>query len=735
MITPDTYHIHIANKPQSHSQMRKLAISILLLLLSAAPLLSAQEELLLKIPENANNQLRLLTERFGLKLRYRTADFSIVQASRSVLPALSRAEVLDVVQPEFNYYVLRLGSQTEAENYGELLDAFDGIFLVKLPGAVEGRLLKIHGHGRARLPNEIKIPAFNQPLYALSVSAAPQSQETIQSLLREVDVNRWFDLVKALVENEDLERPGHFFGSRYALRVRDAVQHDGRPTPDHACDNAADYIADRFRSYGLEVEFDSFPHRRRRGLGGPVLGEYVMRNVVATLPGKGPNRDRIFLMTGHYDSISSKTAGWEENWNTLPAPGASDNASGVAEMLETARILGRQDFDFTVRFIAFTGEELFLFGSQHYSKLATERGDQIAGVLNFDLLGHDPDGVLDIHVLGDEASQWLVNAFGTAAQRYNIDVHLRKKNDPSFIFSDHSPFWELGIPAVMVAEEASLDPPESTAYIHSEIDTLDKITLPLGERAVQLAVATLAELALPISEPGQTREDIPDLFWEPATLRVSRSTVLKGEPVDLDATLKNGGPVGVKGVTIQFIADLPDGATELISEFTTNLEVGGSQVFRAVYTPPAWGEFTLRANVNTDTRVFESDFGNNEVQAVLTVAGTGQDSQVAIESIMAYPSPVRFGTTDQRMKLSYVLNQDADVDVTLYTLVGEKIFERTFRAGNNGGRLGINDKFRWDGAKADGGRVAGGMYVCQVRATNSHGDSESVGIKVAVITE
>lgn len=715
--------------------MRKLAISILFFLLSGTTLLPSQEELLLKIPENSNAQLRILNESYGLKLRYRTSDFSIVQASRSALPALSHADVLDIVLPEFNYYLLRLGARAEAEGYGELLDAFDGKFLVKLPRELEGRLFKIPGHHRARLPIEVSIPAFDRSLHAPGVSAAPQSQASIQSLLGEVDANRWFDLIKALVENEDLERPGHFFNSRYALRVRDAIQHDGRPTPDHACDNAADYIANQFRSYGLEVEFDSFPHRRRRGLGGPLLGEYVMRNVVATLPGKGPNRDRIFLMTGHYDSISSKTAGWDANWHILPAPGASDNASGVAEILETARILSRQDFDFTIRFIAFTGEELFLFGSEHYSKLVAERGDQIEGVLNFDLLGHDEDGVLDIHVLGDEASQWLVNAFGTAAQRYNIEVDLRKKNNPSFIFSDHSPFWNIGIPAVMVSEESTFDPPESTAYIHSEIDTLDKITLPLGKLAIELAVATLSELALPISEPGQATEDSPDLLWEPANLRLSQPTTLKGEAVEIDATVKNSGPVGVKEITIQFVADLPDGSTELISEHTVDLKVGQSQVFRTRFTPSAWGQFTLRANVNTDTRVFESDFGNNEVQAELTVAGTGDDSRLAIENIMAYPSPVRFGTTDPRMRLSYVLNQDADVDVTVYTLLGEKIFEKKFRAGSNGGRLGVNDGFNWNGNKADGGRVAGGMYVCQIHATNSNGSSGNAGIKVAVIAE
>ena len=255
-------------------------------------------------------------------------------------------------------------------------------------------------------------------------------------------------------------------------------------------------------------------------------------------------------MTGHYDSISFKTSGWDANWHILPAPGASDNASGIAEILETARIISRQDFDFTIKFIAFTGEELFLFGSEHYSKLVTERGDQIAGVLNFDLLGHDEDGVLDIHVLGDESSQWLVNAFGTAAQRYNIDVELRKKNDPSFIFSDHSPFWKIGVPAVMVAEESTFNAPESTDYIHSEIDTLDQITLPLGKLAVELAVATLAELAhCLLQKPGDTRDRCPGpSLGAGESPYISWHTRMKGEAIEIDATLKNSGPVGMKAV-------------------------------------------------------------------------------------------------------------------------------------------------------------------------------------------
>ena len=88
---------------------------------------------------------------------------------------------------------------------------------------------------------------------------------------------------------------------------------------------------------------------------------------------------------------------------------------------------------------------------------------------------------------------------------------------------------------------------------------------------------------------------------------------------------------------------------------------------------------------------------NNEVRAELTVAGTGDDSRVMIENIMAYPSPVRFGTTDRRMKLSYVLNQDADVDVTVYTLFGEKIFGEEVPRGRTtvGCYCRVNDPSYW----------------------------------------
>ena len=721
-------------------QMVKRFFSVLIFSIFIPTLILAQEGLLVKIPESSNQHLRFLQAHHGIKLRYRTSDFVIIQvplgsgsieANQYVLTELPDPQVLDTVTPGFNYYVLWIPwaeEQAAVETYGEVLHQFGGFSLLKLHANLESVLLDLPVHHRAKLPANIVLPEFQPPSFAPSIPASPQQQSVIQELLDQADGIRWLWQTITLVENENLQRPGQFFRSRYALRVRDAVQFDDNPKPDHACDNSADYIAQQFRSYGLEVEFDPFDHRRRSALGA-LVGEYVMQNVVATLPGKGPNRDRIYLMIAHYDSISSKTPGWDGGWRQMAAPGASDNASGVAQMLETARILSQQDFDFTVRFIAFSGEELFLFGSKHYAQLVRERGDDIAGVINFDLLGHDPDGNLDIHVLGDEQSQWLVNAFGTAAERYKIPIELRLKNDPSFIFSDHSPFWDIGIPAVMVAEESSLDAPdESTEYIHSQEDDLTKISIPLlGELAIKLAVATLAELAHPIVGSGDPL--YPDIFWESEGITVSNPTPTKGDEVIITAEVTNAGPIPVENIAVQFVVVNPDGSSETLPKQSVDLGVNQPETVSDRFTPTTWGVFTLRALVNDDTRVFESNFNNNRIETELTVA----DPRVTIENIVAYPNPLRLNQPNTTLKLTYTLSRDAEVVISIYDTVGEQVLESVFLAGANGGRLGANDAFTWEGRRNFFELVSPGVYICRITATDAAGESRTEGTKIAVI--
>ena len=332
-------------------------------------------------------------------------------------------------------------------------------------------------------------------------------------------------------------------------------------------------------------------------------------------------------------------------------------------------------------------------------------------------------------MLGDEGSQWLVNAFGTAAERYGLPIDLRLKNDPGFIYSDHSPFWDIGIPAVMVAEESSLDAPdESTAYIHSQEDDLTKISIPLlGELAIKLAVATLAELARPIV--GSSPSLNPDIFWESERIGVSNPSPTRGDEVIITADVTNAGPTPVENVTIQFVVVSPDGSSETLPEQSVDLSVNQPETVSARFTPATWGIHTLRALVNDDTRVFESNFNNNRIETQLMVA----NPNVTIENIIAYPNPLRLNQSNAALKLTYTLSRDAEVMISIYDAVGEQVLESVFLAGDNGGRLGVNDAFTWDGRRNFFELVTPGVYICRITATDADGESQTEGTKIAVI--
>ena len=280
--------------------MRKRLIVVSIFFFFTTTQLFGQGERLLKIPENTIDELRILQQRYGVKLRYRTTDFSLIQADESAIPELRNAQILDTIVPDSDYYILFLNTPDallRIEKYGMVLDPIRSVLSCSVCRwrmrvyCCRFRYIIVQSCPR-------RFAWTNSTCYYVRRVAQRQrnNRQSLNGLLKQVDVNRWFAEIKTLVDNEDLARPGVFFRSRYSLRVREAKQFDGKPKPDYACDNSADYIAQQFRNYGLEVEFDPFLHSRLE-VGGNLLGEYVMRNVVATLPGKGPNRDRMYLMT------------------------------------------------------------------------------------------------------------------------------------------------------------------------------------------------------------------------------------------------------------------------------------------------------------------------------------------------------------------------------------------------------------------------------------------------------
>jgi hypothetical protein len=154
---------------------------------------------------------------------------------------------------------------------------------------------------------------------------------------------------------------------------------------------AADWIESEFKRISaacggcLEVKRDDFVEPPQTGAASRILKPTKMTNVYAVLRGSDPAQaDRRVLVTGHYDSRNS------DNFNTHdPAPGANDDASGVAVSLECARVLSKVKLPSTIVFVAVAGEEQGLNGSRHLARLAKSEGWHLEAVLNNDIVGGD----------------------------------------------------------------------------------------------------------------------------------------------------------------------------------------------------------------------------------------------------------------------------------------------------------------------------------------------------------
>lgn len=220
-------------------------------------------------------------------------------------------------------------------------------------------------------------------------------------------------------------------------------------------------------------------------------GGYSNRNVVATLPG-GALSSQIVLVTAHLDS-TSPTAGTR-------APGADDNASGCAAVLVAADLLRRFQFDRTIRFVLFTGEEQGLYGSERYASLVAGAGEDVVAVFNLDMVAWDSGGgpTLRIHTrssgsagyAGDQAiATTFTNVVGTYGLGVSLSPIITADNEWA---SDHSSFWDAGYPAVLAIED---DYNDFHAYYHTTNDTLARLNLPYFTAFTKASIGTVAHLA------------------------------------------------------------------------------------------------------------------------------------------------------------------------------------------------------------------------------------------------
>jgi hypothetical protein len=240
-----------------------------------------------------------------------------------------------------------------------------------------------------------------------------------------------------------------------------------RVTGETGCVQSAEYLYNEFAGMGLEVRYHDWEYEG-----------YNSNNVEATLPGADPTSDDIYLVCGHYDTVPG-------------SPGADDDGSGVVAVLAAAQMMSQYEFNHTVRFVAFSGEEEGLLGSFMYAQDAYDNGDDIKGVLNADMiafaLNDEQAGYMNIYE--DDFSEWLYDYTFTINQLYNDYIGVQLIHSGWTWGSDHNSFWDFGYSALFYQEY------EFSHYYHSPQDTIENLNITYEMKTTRLIVATLASLA------------------------------------------------------------------------------------------------------------------------------------------------------------------------------------------------------------------------------------------------
>jgi len=210
-------------------------------------------------------------------------------------------------------------------------------------------------------------------------------------------------------------------------------------------------------------------------------------NVIGELPGlKDPSK--IVIIGGHYDSI---------NYSSSVAPGADDDASGVAGVLEVARILSQQQFDYTIRFVGWSGEESGLLGSEAYAAHLDDINAEVVGMIQLDMIAYrkSTDAAdVDFVTNGTDA---VLTAFAMAVHEAYVPSLPAVSGVLVAGQSDHAPFTRHGFPACFPFEDTGKWSP----YIHGSNDVIGTSAndFLLAEGITKGALAIVAELARPLS--------------------------------------------------------------------------------------------------------------------------------------------------------------------------------------------------------------------------------------------
>jgi leucyl aminopeptidase len=310
---------------------------------------------------------------------------------------------------------------------------------------------------------------------------------TLPDLERRMDQDQWASWIRRLSGEE----PVLIGGEPALIQTRyNYAMFTGQPNA-RAFEYLGEQVLQFVRPDQVEVHDYTYTDAERA---------YTWKNLVVTLPGRTRPQE-VVMFTAHFDSTVVRDG------NALQAaPGANDNGTGVATLLEGVRLLSAYPFERTIRFVFFSGEENGLAGSRAY--VAEHDLSNVVGVLNLDMFGHDSTGdrCFELHVGTLPQSDEMGRAFLSTLVQYNFNLTYDYLVEGATNRSDHTPFWEDGIGAVTVIENffddnlasgcQGVDP---NPNYHRPTDTLDKINIDYAFAIARAAILTVAQAAAPLS--------------------------------------------------------------------------------------------------------------------------------------------------------------------------------------------------------------------------------------------
>jgi len=303
--------------------------------------------------------------------------------------------------------------------------------------------------------------------------------------------------------------------------------------------DAGNWLYAFFESLGMQVERRAFTY-----------GTNTEENIVARIPGRTLPGE-IVVISGHFDSISEQPY--------ASAPGADDDASAIAGVLEAAQVLRNWPFERTLEFICYNAEEQ---GRQGSTAIATEyqtTGVNLVAVINSDMIGYWPTRwARDLDVAYEPVSSWLADHVISASNRY-VGIPIAKHLSGA-CRDDHYSFTIRGFSAVtnMDCWNAHNGGGETTPHYHKSTDTIETLDLGCMTDVVRVNVASIAELAGPLS-PTDVVEGLSVREGPAVRLDVHPNPV--GPSTTVSYALPNATPVslGVYDVSGRLIRTLASG--------------------------------------------------------------------------------------------------------------------------------------------------------------------------------